>query len=85
MKISKIRWLVGAEHQLIPLDFGGPPILAIFFAKSWVRHWYGVTVIALFEQIMPVIIILMLNKLLVKDRNFLPKNVKHNMCHCNLS
>ena len=28
----------------------------------------------------------MLNKLLATDRNFLPKNVKHNMCvHYNLS
>ena len=28
----------------------------------------------------------MLNKLLAKDKNFLPKNVKHNMCvHYNLS
>ena len=27
----------------------------------------------------------MLNKLLAKDKNFLPKNVKHNMCvHYNL-
>ena len=45
MKIVKIRWLVEAEHQLNPLDFGGPPILA----KSWMRHWYGATVIALLE------------------------------------
>ena len=49
MKIVKICWLVRAEHQLSSLDFHGPPVLANFCAKSWVRHWYGATVITLFE------------------------------------
>ena len=44
-----MRWLVGAKHQLSPLDFGDPPVLANSFAKSWVRHWYGATATALLE------------------------------------
>ena len=31
MKIVKIHWLVEAEHQLSPLDFNGPPVLANYF------------------------------------------------------
>ena len=110
VKIIKIRWLVGAEHQLSILDFGGPPVLANSFAKSWARHWYGATVIALLEffekvigpmmditkmsrqQVAPAVRSLhqrcqptkaaaersfsIVNKLLAKDRNFLPKNAK---------
>ena len=38
-----------AELQLSPLDLGGPLVLANSFDKSWVRHWYGATVIALLE------------------------------------
>ena len=49
MKIVKIRWLVGAEQQLNPVDFGGSLVLANSFAKSWVRHWCGATPIALLE------------------------------------
>ena len=43
LKIVKIRWLVGTEHQLSPLDFGGPPVLPNYFAKSWLRYWYEAT------------------------------------------
>ena len=49
MKIVKIRWLVGTENKLGPLDFDGTPVLANSFATSWVRHWYGATVTALLE------------------------------------
>ena len=31
------------------LHYGGPPVLANSFAKSWMRHWYGAIVIALLE------------------------------------
>ena len=49
VKTVRICWLVEAEHQLSPLNFGGSPVLANFFAKSCVRHWHGATVIALLE------------------------------------
>ena len=49
VKIVKTRWLVGSEYQLSLLDFGGPPVFANSFAKSWLRHWYEATVIALLE------------------------------------
>ena len=49
MKIVKTRWLMGAKHQSNPFDFDGQSVLAYSFAQSWVRHWYGATVIALLE------------------------------------